>query len=145
MMVDYAGVMANLPGDRMRRPIAILLTVPALALLLAACGSSNRDEDKLGTFLVAPGKYVLYDCIQLNTAYANYETRRRELSGLMANADRSPGGGVVNLLAYRTDYGQVQGNLAEIRREAASKSCVLKPVPVAPANPATAPERRRTR
>lgn len=127
----------------MRRPIATLVTVTALALLLAACGSNNRDEDKLGTFLVAPGKYTLYDCIQLNTVNATYETRRRELSKLMADADRSPGGGVVNLLAYRTEYGQVQGNLVDIRREAASKNCVLKPVAVAPAVSAVPPTAKR--
>lgn len=114
---------------------AMLLTMPVLALLLSACASSNPPEDKLGTFLVAPGKYTLYDCVQLNAVNAGYEAREKDLRKLMAEADRSPGGGVVNLLAYRGDYGQVEGNLAELRREAASKNCVLKP----PAAPAAAP------
>jgi len=109
-----------------RRKFATLFTVPALALALSACGSSNRDEDKLGTFLVAPGKYILYDCQQLNMMDANYRSRRDVLRKAMADADKSPAGGLVNLLGYRTEYGQIEGNLAEIRREAASKNCTLK-------------------
>jgi len=128
-----------------RRKFATLFTVPALALALSACGSSNRDEDKLGTFLVAPGKYTLYDCVQLNAVNGGYEARKQQLSKLMADADRSPAGGFVNLIAYRTEYGQVQGNLADIRREAASKNCVLKSAPAAPAAPPPATPKRRTR
>ncbi|MCW5693976.1 MAG: hypothetical protein KIT48_16590 [Pseudolabrys sp.] len=130
----------------LRRKTATLLTVPALALLLSACGSSNPQEDKLGTFLVAPGKYFLFDCQQLNTAAANYVNRREVLRQAMADAEKSPGGGVVSLLAYRGEYGQVQGNLAEINREAAGKNCTIKPpAPAAPAAAPPPPPKRRGR
>ena len=111
-------------------------------LLLSACGSSNPQDDKVGTFLVAPGKYFLYDCQQLDAAAVGYQNRGEVLRKAMADADKSPGGGVVSLLAYRGEYGQVQGNLAEIRREAASKNCAAKPATPPPAAP---PAKRRAR
>lgn len=130
-----------------RRKAATLLTVPALALFLSACGSSNPQEDKLGTFLVAPGKYFLFDCQQLNAAAAGYMNRRAVLRKAMADAEKSAGGGVVSLLAYRGEYGQVQGNIAEIRREAGTKNCVIKEATPAPAAapPSPPPARRRVR
>jgi hypothetical protein len=131
-------VTQRMPG----RKAATLLTLPAL-LLLSACGSSNPQEDKVGTFLVAPGKYFLFDCQQLDAAAVGYQNRRDVLRKAMADADKSPGGGVVSLLAYRGEYGQVQGNLAEIWREAASKNCPAKPAtPPAAAPP---PAQRRIR
>ena len=125
---------------------ATLLALPVLALLLSACASSNPQEDKLGKFLVAPGKYVLYDCQQLDMMNAAYRSRRDVLSKAMADAEKAPAGGLVSALAYRGEYGQVEGNLAEIRREAASKNCTLKPTaPVAPAAPPPKPAKRRAR
>jgi len=140
----YAAMTNLLPeGNRQRIRIAVLIA--AALPLLSACSSSNRDEDKLGTFLVAPGKYVLYDCDQLNMMDGGYRARRDVLRKAMADADKSPGGGVVSLLAYRTEYGQVEGNLAEIRREAASKNCTLKPATPAPAAPPPPSAKRRVR
>lgn len=122
------------------------MLIAAALPLLSACGSSNRDEDKLGSFLVAPGKYVLYDCQQLNMTNAGYIGRRDVLRKAMADAEKAPGGGVVSLLAYRTEYGQVEGNLAEIRRDAASKNCTLNSASAGPAAPPPpAPPKRRTR
>lgn len=115
-------------------------------MALSACASSGPQEDKLGSFLVAPGKYVLYDCGQLNAMDSGYRVRREVLRKAMADADQSPAGGLVNLLGYRTEYGQIEGNLAEIRREAASKNCTLKTsAPPAPAAPPPAPPKRRAR
>ena len=113
--------------------------------LLSACASGNPQDDKLGTFLVAPGKYILYDCQQLNMMDANYRSRRDVLRKAMADADKSPAGGLVNLLGYRTEYGQIEGNLAEIRREAASKNCTLKSSAPAPAAAPPPPAKRRLR
>lgn len=96
----------------------------ALALLLAACGSINDPrENKLGNFLVAPGKYQLYDCVQLTQQSTGFVIRERELREAMIKAEASPGGGVVSAVAYRAEYGQVQGNLDELRREVTEKKC----------------------
>ncbi|MBS0246090.1 MAG: hypothetical protein JSR61_05675 [Proteobacteria bacterium] len=126
---------------------ATLFFVPALTLLVTACASNNPQEDKLGTFLVAPGKYVLYDCQQLQATASNFRERRDTLRKAMADAEKAPAGGLVSLLAYRGEYGQIEGNLAEIRREAASKNCVLKAAtpPAAAAPPPPKPAKRRSR
>jgi len=141
----YPAMTNLLPESCNRKRIRIAVLIAAALPLLSACGSSNRDEDKLGTFLVAPGKYVLYDCQQLNMTNTGYIGRRNVLRKAMADAEKSPGGGVVSLLAYRTEYGQVEGNLAEIGREAASKKCTLNSATPAPAAPPPAPSKRRTR
>lgn len=143
-MVYYAGMMANLPTDRSRRRLAPFIVL-ACGVALSACASSGPQEDKLGTFLVAPGKYVLYDCDQLNIMDAGYRGRRDVLRKAMADADQSPAGGLVNLLGYRTEYGQIEGNLAEIRREAASKNCTLKSSASTPAVASPPPAKRRVR
>ena len=96
---------------------------------------------------------VFYRPIARTLYLASPETSTRpakpslpELRKAMADADQSPAGGLINLLGYRTEYGQIEGNLAEIRREAASKKCTLKTsAPPAPAAPPPAPPKRRTR
>lgn len=93
-------------------------------LLLAAC-TTNPGEDRLGKFLVAPGKYRLYDCEQLSRMAASYTVRERELRDVKAKAEAAPGGGFVSAIAYDAEYSQVRGNLDELRREAAEKKCEL--------------------
>lgn len=111
-----------------RFPIT-LAAMAGLALTLAACGSVNDPrEDKLGNFLVAPGKYQLYDCAQLAQAATSYISREQELREVKAKAESAPGGQVISSLAYNAEYGQVRGNLDELRRETTEKKCE-KPAP----------------
>jgi hypothetical protein len=103
---------------------ARLALTAALLLLLAACGSVNDPrEDKVGNFLVAPGKYRLYDCQQLAQQAASYIGREQELREARARAEGSPGGELVSSLAYGGEYGQVRGNIDELRREVTEKKC----------------------
>lgn len=101
-----------------------LAAAVGMLLLLAGCGTtSDPREDRLGKFLVAPGKYRLYDCVQLAQAATGYITRERELRQAKAKAEASPGGQLMSSLAYDAEYGQVRGNLDELRREAREKKC----------------------
>ena len=102
----------------------------ALAFLLAACSAGSSRDERLGKFLVAPGKYRLYDCVQLSQESAAIFRRERELREAKAKAEAAPGGGFVSAVAYDAEYGQVRGNLDEMRREAAEKNCPpLQPPP----------------
>jgi len=74
-------------------------------------------------FLVAPGKYVLYNCQQLNVAATGNQTRMRELEALMAKS----GNGLVNAMAYQPEYLQLRGELADMQREGADKKCKTMP------------------
>lgn len=117
-----------------------------MLLLLAACGSVNDPrEDRLGSFLVAPGKYRLYDCQQLADAAKGYIDREKELREARAKAEGSPGGELVSSLAYGGEYGQVRGNIDELRREAAEKKCDPPQPGQAPGSSGPGPGRARAR
>lgn len=122
-----------------RSPSARLAVAGGALLLLAACGSVNDPrEDRLGNFLVAPGKYQLYDCQQLAQTASGYITRERELREAKAKAEAAPGGEFVSALAYSGEYGQVRGNIDELRREVTEKKCDPPPPGLMPGSSAPA-------
>lgn len=129
---------------RFGRSLPVRLAVAgASVLLLAACGAtSDPQQDRLGKFLVAPGKYRLYDCVQINQMIVGFDARERELRDVKAKAEAGPGGAFVSVLAYSAEYGRVRGNLEDLRREAAEKKCEPPRTP-APAPAPAAPGRGR--
>lgn len=100
-----------------------LAVAGGMLLLLAACGTTDPGEDRLGKFLVAPGKYQLYDCQQLAQQSTHYVRREKELRQAKAQAEAAPAGQLVSSLAYGSEYGQVRGNIDELRREVKEKKC----------------------
>ncbi|HZT28036.1 MAG TPA: hypothetical protein VFA57_20290 [Pseudolabrys sp.] len=98
---------------------AILL----LTVLLFGATAASAEDELLSKFLVAPGKYVLFNCQQLDVQAKANETRMRELEGLMAKS----GSELVNAVTYRPEYLQLRGELADIRHEAADKKCKAVP------------------
>ena len=102
----------------------------ALAAALGACAAASADDQMVSNFLVAPGKYVLYNCQQLTLAASENQKRIRELEALMAKS----GNGFVNAMAYQPEYLQLRGEVADMQREAADKKCKTvsgeKPRPV---------------
>ncbi|MFA6264667.1 MAG: hypothetical protein WC670_02995 [Pseudolabrys sp.] len=124
-------------NNKLRRaaPVAAM----AVGLLLSACsGWSNPEEDKLGTFLVAPGKYDLYDCQQMVGVAGYYVSREKQLREVMAKAEEAPAGGLISAVAYRSEYGQVRGNIADLRREVTKKKCDPPPPGLMPGSAAPA-------
>ncbi len=99
-----------------------------LSLMLAGCGSSNRDF--AGRLLVAPGRYLNYDCQQLENRVKGVMSRRKQLEELMAKAETSFDGRLISGAAYRTEYAETSGDLDELRAEAAAKEC--KPIAALP-------------
>ena len=92
----------------------------ALALALPACAG---NDDATARFLVAPGKYVLFNCKQLTERATENLKRHQELEGLIAKAGAGTGGEMVSAVAYRPEYLSLRGDLMEIRREAVDKKC----------------------
>jgi hypothetical protein len=103
----------------------------AAAALLAACGTSSSNDENdasMSRFLVAPGRYVLFNCQQIaQQAKVNGE-RMRALEGLMAKS----GSDLVNAIAYKPEYLQLRGEMDDLRREAADKKCKSVPGARAP-------------
>ncbi len=94
-----------------------LLAGALAAVLLASCSDTTASR-----FLVAPGKYVFYNCAQIvNAAKAN-SVRQHQLEELMAKA-----GEMASAVAYRPEYLQLRGQLADMRQEAAEKKCNFVP------------------
>jgi hypothetical protein len=92
-----------------------------LALGLAGCGTLS--DETAGRMMAAPGRYDVYPCPNIEAAIQAARTRRTELEQLMARSEQSPGGGLVNALAYRTEYVQKGGELQELARAANDKKC----------------------
>jgi len=73
--------------------------------------------------MMAPGRFDVYPCPNIEHAIKEARTRRTELEQLMARSSQSPGGELVNALAYRTEYVQKGGDLQELAKAANEKKC----------------------
>ena len=100
----------------------IASALAAFAIMLGACGA-QADDQMLSNFLIAPGKYVLYNCQQLDLAARENQKRIAELEALMAKS----GNGFINAMAYRPEYLQLRGEVTDMQREAADKKCKMAP------------------
>ena len=109
-----------------------MLAAPFLSGCVTQGGSS---ADRLGSLMVAPGKYEFYSCAHLAAQTAGLKGRERELEALIAKAGPGVGGSLVSSVAYRPQYSQVRGDLIEVRKAEAAKNC---PPPAAAAAPAPA-------
>jgi hypothetical protein len=100
-----------------------------LAAALAGVGLSGcagGADDTAASFLVAPGKYTLFNCDQIADQTEINLKRQHELEALMVRA--GPGSGeVVSAVAYRPQYLTLRGELTELQRVAAEKKCKFVP------------------
>jgi hypothetical protein len=114
---------------RVRRSAVAAIAGAALAAAsLAACTTSGgTSDDQMGRLLVAPDKFVLYNCAQLAEAAQTTAVRERELQLLMAKAGVDSAGRLVSALAYRPEYLTVRGEMNELRKAAAAKNCKFVP------------------
>jgi predicted small secreted protein len=101
----------------------IVLAVPLLALTLAGCSTSGEGVSGAGRAFVAPDKFVLYNCPQIEVKAQGTVARRKQLDQLMAKAGTTPDGRLVSLLAYQSEYTENGADLAELRRSASDKNC----------------------
>jgi hypothetical protein len=95
-----------------------------IATALAGCAVS---DDSAGRFLVAPDRYVLYNCTQLAKAALATRSRQRKLEMLMAKAETDSVGVLVSSGAYRPEYAQLRGVMNEIQKTAVDKNCKFVP------------------
>jgi hypothetical protein len=101
-----------------------MLAAALAALTLTACAG---NDDMTARMLVAPGKYTLFNCPQLAQQATTNLKRQHELEGLMAQAGTGSGGQMVSAVAYRPQYLQLRGEMADLRQTAADKKCNFVP------------------
>jgi hypothetical protein len=105
---------------RHRRSVAM---VALLAAGLAGCGSVN-DRTGAGSF-TSPGKYDIYTCEDIERQANSIRTRQIELEQVMNRASQGAGGDFVNAIAYRGEYAQGRGELAELAKAKSDKQCAV--------------------
>jgi len=97
----------------------------AVTALLSDCAS----DETMSRLLVAPDQYVLYSCPELAAETRKLAARKQQLESLMARAEQASAGGVVNAIAYRPEYINIQGELRELHRSFVDKKCPDLPAP----------------
>jgi hypothetical protein len=102
----------------------VIVLSAIVATALAGCAVS---DDSAGRFMVAPDRYVLYNCTQLAKAAQATRSRQRKLEMLMAKAETDSVGVLVSSGAYRPEYAQLRGMMNEIQKTAVDKNCKFVP------------------
>ena len=97
-------------------PIAGLI----LSAVLTACSSAGHSTF---TFFADPGQYQYHTCEQLAEERNRWMKSEQELKLLMDKAERSTGGAVVNLIAYKADHVAAVEELKVIEATAHAKNC----------------------
>jgi hypothetical protein len=115
--------MAMHENAKIRRLLARAVVMAGFGLTLAGCSTSGDGVSSAGRLFVAPDKFVLYNCPQIEQRAIGAATRRKQLAQLMAKAGTTPDGRLVSLLAYESEYTETAADLAELRRAAADKNC----------------------
>jgi hypothetical protein len=106
------------------RAALIALAVGGLSLgsVLSACSSAG---DSQLTLFAEPGVYRYHSCDQIANIRKYWSTREQELKELMARAEKSTGGAVINVIAYQTDYVNAREQVGVLDATARSKNCKM--------------------
>jgi len=110
-------------GSRRGPATVVVLTVGLLALGLAGCGTLS--DEMAGRAMMSPGRYDVYPCANLDARLKLAQERRVELEQLMARSSQTVGGELVNVIAYRSEYVQLGGELEELARASSDKKCAV--------------------
>jgi hypothetical protein len=86
---------------------------------LSACAVANNPL----TVFADPGKYDYNTCEQIAGQKKHWTGREKELRQLMDKAERSTGGAVVSVLAYKADHVAAQEELKVLEAAGNSKNC----------------------
>ena len=108
-------------AKRGRQRYALACSGALLALGLAGCGTIS--DETAGRAFMAPGRYDMFPCPNIEVRMKEVRGRRIELEQLMARSSQSTGGEFVNAIAYRTEYVQTGGDLEELARASSNKKC----------------------
>jgi hypothetical protein len=109
----------SVAANRIRAGVVAAL----LAAGLPACGTISDETAARAAF--APGRFDIYTCKDLDERIEVVRRRQIELEQLMARAEQGTGGAFVSAIAYRSDYLQTRGELAELNKALNAKQCAI--------------------
>jgi hypothetical protein len=116
--------MASYPERRASRKFPTIAAAAIASVWLSACAMS---DDRLSSFLVAPGKYVLFTCDDIARTAKTTQTRQKELEQLIAKASTDAGGRLISDATYGAEYATTRGQMKELRAAAAERKCNFVP------------------
>jgi len=108
-------------GAGFARPGGRVAGVMLLAACLSGCGSIS--EQTAATAFIAPGRFNINTCQDIEERAVALRTRQVELEQLMARASQGAGGALINAMAYRSEYAQSRGESIELAKAKADKQC----------------------
>jgi hypothetical protein len=115
--------MAAVAINAIRRGAVAAISVIMLATGLAGCASMGES---VGTAMALPGKYNLFTCKEIEERTRSIQAREQELQQLMARSAQGPGGELVNVIAYQSDYVRARSDLKLLAETAAQKQCTTQ-------------------
>lgn len=119
-----ATIVLNSLAGRPRGRLRGAAVAAFVAVALSGCGTITAQTGT--SAYVAPGKFDVYTCSDINDRTQYVEKRKAELEQLMGRAADGVGGGIVNTIAYRGEYLQTRDELTELSRASADKQCATK-------------------
>ena len=97
--------------------------VAVLATSVSGCGSIG--ERSLAGAFNSPGQYDVFTCQDIENYTGSYLKKKDELEQLMSRASQNAGGDFVNIIAYRGEYAQNRGRLADLAKAKEDKQCAV--------------------
>ena len=111
-------------AGRSGRGLAAALLCAWLSGALSGCGSITAETGT--SAFVAPGKYDVFTCADIDRQVQAVQRRKAELEQLMGRASEGAGGSIAGTIAYRGEYQQNRDDLIELSRASANKQCATK-------------------
>ena len=102
------------------------LFAAAAVAALALGGCANVSEQSAASAFVAPGKFDLYTCQDIERYALTVRNRQTELEQLMARSAQGQGGEFINTLVYRSEHLQTRGELEQLAKAATEKQCATQ-------------------
>jgi hypothetical protein len=96
----------------------------ALALFLGGAAGCSSSPNYSVMLFADPGKYEYHNCQQIQAAGRAAIAREQQLRALIEKAERSSGGGLVGVVAYRGEHRTTLEDIAVIEATARRKNCL---------------------
>jgi hypothetical protein len=111
--------MADRVSGNLRRSISLA----GIALLAGMCTACTGMGDPAGFSIVTQDMMDFKTCPEIVSLRSSLVNREKELVGLVAKADASPGGIIVSYTAYRTELTSTRAQLRAADRAVQMKGC----------------------